>query len=54
MGKEYQESFPPLEEIREKAEAFEKLSAERSALAKRVGIEEKVKAHASLETAPST
>jgi hypothetical protein len=51
MGKEYQESFPPLEEIREKAEAFEKLSAERSALAKRVGIEEKVKAHASLETA---
>ena len=51
MGKEYQFSTAiPLSEIKEKAEAFEKLSAERSALAKRVGIDGKVKAHTSLET----
>ena len=52
MGKEYQFATSiPLSELAEKAETFEKLSAERSAIAKRVGIEGKVKAHTSLETA---
>ena len=52
MGKEYQFATSiPLSELAEKAETFEKLSAERLALAKRVGIAGKVKAHTSLETA---
>ncbi|MBV9480481.1 MAG: hypothetical protein JO249_06995 [Acidobacteria bacterium] len=51
MGKEYQDPLPPLAELREKAEALEKLSAERSALAKRLGIAGTVQAHTSLETA---
>ncbi|MBV9479824.1 MAG: hypothetical protein JO249_03600 [Acidobacteria bacterium] len=52
MGKENQlTTLPPLTELREKAEALEKLSAERSALAKRIGIAGTVQAHTSLETA---
>ena len=51
MGKEYQEPLPPLEVIREKANALEKLSTQRLALSKRVGIVGKVKAHTSLATA---
>ena len=52
MGKEYQFSTAiPLSELKEKAERLEKLSAQRAALAKHVGIEGMVQAHASLETA---
>jgi hypothetical protein len=51
MRKEYQQPLPPLTELREKAEAFENLSAERSALARQVGIAGNVQAHTSLETA---
>jgi hypothetical protein len=52
MGKENQFSTAiPLSELKEKAERLEKLSAQRAALAKRVGIAGKVKAHTSLETA---
>jgi hypothetical protein len=48
MGKEYQEPFPPLLELQEKAETLEKLSAQRLALSKRIGIKGKVQAHTSL------
>jgi hypothetical protein len=52
MGKEYQFSTAiPLSKLEEKAESLEKLSAERAALAKRVGIAGNVQAHTSLETA---
>ena len=52
MGKENQFSTAiPLNELKEKAESLEKLSAERAALAKRVGIAGNVQAHTSLETA---
>ena len=51
MRKEYQQSLPPLTELKGKAEALEKLSAERSALAKRIGIAGTVQAHTLLETA---
>jgi hypothetical protein len=52
MGKEHQFSTAiSLSELKEKAERLEKLSAQRAALAKRVGIQGKVKSHTSLETA---
>jgi hypothetical protein len=52
MGKENQFSIAiPLSELKEKAEHLEKLSTQRAALAKRVGIDGKIKAHTSLETA---
>ncbi|MBV9479191.1 MAG: hypothetical protein JO249_00350 [Acidobacteria bacterium] len=51
MGKEYQEPLPPLSELKDKADALEKLSKDRSALSKRVGIAGKVQAHTSLEAA---
>ncbi|MBV8891685.1 MAG: hypothetical protein JO266_06900 [Acidobacteria bacterium] len=51
MGKEYQEPLPTLSELQEKADALEKLSAQRLALSKRVGIAGKVQAHTSLKTA---
>jgi hypothetical protein len=51
MGKEYQEPLPPLSELKEKAETLDKLSAQRLALSKRVGIAGKVQAHTSLATA---